>query len=344
VVTKMVAPVTGPVTQYLDTPMQFINRQRRKQKRPYNLELPYSAQIGGTTSMTGFTNPTYLLANKPFSTGPSGSYWLDKLVPQAQQIAYSRLIGAISDRASMGENLGQLGSSVRLIVDKAKIVADAVRRLRRFDVSAFAAWMDKGFVKRNSRFASQLTLELNFAIIPSINDIFSAVEILQNPIKSARVRGRATEPLSASYNTTAGFTRTWTMYGKVSAEYGARVAISNPNLYLANAMGLINPVQIAWQLLPGSFLVDWFIPVEQFLGTATDFLGLRVESSYTSWFARGNYSEYWTTYGWKGTVVFAETERAAGINLPSLTLRPLKIPSLKRAANAVSLAIQAFHK
>lgn len=340
----MVAPVTGPTYQVLDTPMEYVFRARRRQKRPYNLMLPYQAQIGKTTSMIGFVNEGYLLANKPFSTGPNGSYWLDRLVPQAQQRAYSKLIGAISDRASMGENLGQLGSSVRLIVDKAKIITDAVRRLRRFDVSAFAAWMDKGFVKRNSKFASQLTLEINFAIAPSINDIYSAVEILQNPIKSARVRGRATEPLSASYDTTSSFSRTWSLFGKVSSEYGASVAISNPNLYLANTMGLINPVQIAWQLLPGSFLVDWFLPVEQFLGTATDFLGLRVESSYTSWFARGNYSEYWTTYGWKGTVVFAETERAAGINLPSLTLRPLKIPSLKRAANAVSLAIQAFHK
>jgi hypothetical protein len=337
-------PVTGPITQVIDLPLAYTNRRRYRQKRPYDLQLNYSSQTSAARSFNGYA-PSYLLANKPFTgTGPQGQYWVDTLVPQAQQLAYSRLIGAISDRASMGENLGQLGSSIRLIVDKAKVVKDAISRLRRFDVSAFAAWMDRGFVKRNSRFAAQLTLEINFAITPSINDIYSAVDLLQNPIKSPMVKGRATVPFRTEYNTTAGFTRTWAMWGNVSAEYGARVAISNPNLYLANALGLINPLQIAWQLLPGSFLVDWLIPVEQFLGTATDFLGLRVESSYSTWFARGVYTERWTSYGWNGSVDYAETKRVPGITLPSLTLRPLKTPSLKRAANAVSLAIQAFYK
>jgi hypothetical protein len=334
----MTAPVTGPTLQSVDTPREYVNRQRYKQKRPYNLQLPYSAKQARARTFSFPTNPNYLLAKATFS-GPS--YATE--VTQAKTLAYSRFIGAISDRASMGENLGQLGSSVRLIVDKVKIVRDALTRLRRFDVSAFAAWMDKGFVKRNSKFASQLTLEINFAIAPSINDIYSAVDFLQNPIKSPMVRGRATVPYSQLLK--AGpFSRSWSMSGKVSAEYGARVAISNPNLYLANAMGLINPLQIAWQLLPGSFLVDWFIPVEQFLGSATDLLGLTVEGSYTTSFARGVYSEFWETYGWNGMTDWADVQRVSGVVLPSLTFRPLRLPSLKRAANAVSLLIQAFAK
>lgn len=340
----MVAPVTGPIAQVIDRPLEFVNRRRYRQKRPYNLQLNYYVQTGRARSFA-FANQSYSLARQPFNTGPQGSYWLDNLVPQAQAAAYSKFIGAISDRASMGENLGQLGSSVRLIADKARIIKDAVTRLRKFDVSAFAEWMDRGFVKRNSRFAAQTTLEINFAIAPAINDIFAAVEILQNPIKSPMVRGRATIPFRASVTSTSPSTRTWAMEGKVSAEYGARVAISNPNLYLANTLGLINPLQIAWQLLPGSFLVDWLIPVEQFLGMATDMLGLTVESSYTTYFARGAYSERWTApAGWTGAVDFAEVERKPGIVLPSLRFRPLKTPSWKRTANAVSLAIQAFYR
>jgi len=335
----MALPVVGPVNQEVDKPREYVLRQRYKQKRPYNLNLPYRCKQARARSFSFPTNPNYLLAKATFS-GPDYSTEIN----QAKQLAYERLKGAISDRASMGENLGQLGSSARLIADSAKTILESLRRLRRFDVSAFAQWMDKGFVKRNSRFAAAKTLEWNFAIAPAVNDIYSAIDILQNPIKSPRVRGRASVRYSQRFDTTSQFSRTWAMFGKVSAEYGCRIAISNPNLYLANTMGLINPVQIAWQLLPGSFLIDWLIPVENFLGHGTDFLGLTVESSYTTSFARGVYSEFWNTYTWNGMTDWSDTQRAPGIVLPSLTFRPLKIASFKRAANAVSLVVQAFTK
>jgi hypothetical protein len=346
----MVAPVTGPVIKTDATALEdrYVYQERYKQRRPYNLALPYWSKHGKTkiyrypnqrnVANAGFTLPDGQLLTTITETN------------QAKAIAFERLKSKISDRASMGENLGQLGSSVRLIVEKAKVVKDAITRLRRFDVSAFAAWMDRGFVKRNSRFAAQLTLEINFAIAPSVNDIYSAINILQNPIPDELVKGRASVPfnLVTSKGLPGQVQKIWSL--RVSAEYGAKVAISNRNLYLANTLGLINPVQTAWQLLPGSFLFDWFIPIEQFLGYATDLYGLSLSDSFTTTFARGTYIESWTPYpGLPGTdylisVVIAETKRQTGIILPSLALRPLKTPSLKRAANAVSLVVQAFHK
>jgi len=333
-------PISGPTYKLVDLPLEYSRQARYKQKRPYNLQLPYQGRSARARTFSYPTNPTYSLAGAVFV-----KYDQEQTeIKQAKQLAYAKLIGSISDRASMGENLGQLGSSVRLITDKALVIRKSLLALRKFDLAAFTKWVDKGFVKRNSRFAAQLTLEVNFAIAPAVNDIYSAISILQEPIKNATAHGRATVPFTKELKTSANYTATWSIAAKASAEYGAVFAISNPNLYLANALGLINPVQTAWQLLPGSFLFDWLVPVEQFLGTATDFYGLSVVGSYTTWFVRGVYSEFWNTYRWSGTSDFAEVVRETGISLPPLTYRPLKVPSLKRAANAVSLAIQAFYK
>jgi hypothetical protein len=243
----------------------------------------------------------------------------------------------------MGENIGQLGSSARLIAEKCAVVYQSLKALRRLDVSAFAHWVNRGFIKRNTKFAAQLTLEVNFAIAPSVNDIYSAINVLQNPVKASPLYGRASIPfyerLSAS-----PFARNWTSDAKVSTLYGCYVEVSNPNLYLATSMGLINPAQIAWQLLPGSFLLDWFIPVEEFLGYGTDFYGLTLTGSYTTSFVKGYYNEVWPFYNIGGLCSFFSVRRVGGIVLPSLALRPLKVPSMKRAANAASLVVQAFYK
>lgn len=49
--------------------------------------------------------------------------------------------------------------------------------------------------------------------------------------------------------------------------------ITNPNAFLLNRVGLINPVQVAWQLTPLSMFVDWWWNVSAFLGSYTDQVG-----------------------------------------------------------------------
>jgi hypothetical protein len=65
-------------------------------------------------------------------------------------------------------------------------------------------------------------------------------------------------------------------------ELGAEIFVSNPNLYLANKLGFVNPGVIAWELVPFSFVIDWFVPVGNFLSQWTDFVGLTLQKAYTT--------------------------------------------------------------
>lgn len=58
--------------------------------------------------------------------------------------------------------------------------------------------------------------------------------------------------------------------------------ITNPMLYSLSQAGLINPVSIAWELVPFSFVVDWFVPVGATLQAITAGVGLECDGGFTS--------------------------------------------------------------
>jgi hypothetical protein len=58
----------------------------------------------------------------------------------------------------------------------------------------------------------------------------------------------------------------------VICELGA--VLDNPSLAYLNTFGLINPLSIAWELVPWSFAIDWFVPVGKTLEAVTATVGL----------------------------------------------------------------------
>jgi hypothetical protein len=64
--------------------------------------------------------------------------------------------------------------------------------------------------------------------------------------------------------------------GQARTSYSTKVTIDNPNLWLLNRMGLINPLTVAWDLVPWSFVVNMFVNVNSLLNSVTDTVGLNV--------------------------------------------------------------------
>lgn len=50
------------------------------------------------------------------------------------------------------------------------------------------------------------------------------------------------------------------------------------DLHNASRIGVINPVTVAWELVPLSFVVDWVLPIGGFLETLTSLMGIRFHS------------------------------------------------------------------
>ena len=54
--------------------------------------------------------------------------------------------------------------------------------------------------------------------------------------------------------------------------------------------GLVNPLSLGWELIPFSFVVDWCMPIGNFLEALTAHYGLTFDSGFTSVTCRGSVS------------------------------------------------------
>jgi len=65
------------------------------------------------------------------------------------------------------------------------------------------------------------------------------------------------------------------------------LSVENPNLFAAGQLGLVNPAVVLFDRYPLSFVLNWFWPIQQWMASWTDFVGLRLEAPYTTKFISG---------------------------------------------------------
>lgn len=127
------------------------------------------------------------------------------------------------------------------------------------------------FKGSRSREAANLYLAGRYGVLPLLSDLENAVKFLgrkHHPRFTARgnamAQGQRTTGIPASF----GYYGTWMLIMTVTRTFEARYGI----LYEADEftrrmaqLGLTRPLSSAWELLPWSFVGDWFLQVGQYL-------------------------------------------------------------------------------
>ncbi len=341
----MVAPIVGPSRVTEDYHLYYRRRERYKQTPPYTLPMPYTSISGSVRQVSGGLDWGPSIANRPEQFRQS--VLTSSQFAQTSNMLVERFQGLLSDRASMGENLAEFGKSLSTIANKVEQVlrfTKAVKRGRFGDAAnilATAAPTRKHPVKEQAN----NWLEYHLGIAPVVGDIYSAMHLLSQPIKRTHVVAKSHHDgfVVARQQTSQAFAMNFELRCKeILASCRADVAVTNPNLFLLNALGVINPVQVAWQLVPLSFVVDWFVNVEQFLGSFTDLLGLTIENASATFRCDGLYTEWWNNYPMKGTIDIVAFDRYLGLPVPKLAVRPWKALGWQRGLTAISLLVPAL--
>lgn len=274
---------------------------------------------------------------------------------EAQNKAFSSFQKQLGDKAGLLINLVQGKQAIDMIASRSLQLLAAVRAAKRLDPKGLARALGvKPKSKTKAKDSAGMWLEYTFGWVPLITDIGTAVDVLQGPAPNPVVKGRGTvyaEVPFAEYNSRVSSTRynlnEGTLSTRIRCQYVARILIDNPDLYLANQLGFVNPAQVLWDAVPFSFVVDWFLPVNRFLGNLSYDVGLEVkDKGYTftvfamsqgvlvnRWDAIGKYDVY------PDNTQQFEMRRVNSIPLPPLQPRIPKA-SAWLAVTSLSLLIQ----
>lgn len=121
----------------------------------------------------------------------------------------------------------------------------------------------------------------------------------------------------------------------------------------AASLGLLNPALLAWELVPFSFVVDWFVPIGNYLSQFDALAGWEIRGYSLSTISRftGRWvglsqqwnPDYYITRSWEASWRRVVLNRSVGTSVPFTFMPHVKDPvSASHVANAAALLRAAF--
>jgi hypothetical protein len=137
-----------------------------------------------------------------------------------------------------------------------------------------------------------------------------------------------------------------TYVGSSVAKAGGKLRVTCTMTAELETLGLLNPLSLAWELLPYSFVIDWFLPIGDYLAATTASAGM----TWVNGWSRTERKQRATANIFNGliddvNVIYSRTVWN-GIVSPAIFLRLMDglSDSNARMASAASLLQQAFHR
>lgn len=264
----------------------------------------------------------------------------------ANNAAYEQLVGKIHDKASLLVTLAERREAADMLVSRLVSLAATIRHARKGNVTKAVRALfgnDPKGKPLKSDSVSGTHLEIQYGWGPTIADIHSILEVLDSDYPSVKVTGKGS---SGGSTNRGGGDYNWEFEGVryYTCRKTAYVSVENPLLYRLNQAGVINPLTVAWELIPFSFVIDWFIPVGNWLAAQSEFVGLNVKGCESmlaiceedQWYNQPVYKQVP-----KAHVSAMNYERRLGLSGPSLAIPPVSQGiNWMRAANAAALIHQ----
>lgn len=272
-------------------------------------------------------------------------------------------------RVNLGVAFAERKATSRMVGDTAIRLADAVKAVRRgsFREAARRLGILHDVKKPRGSNWTNHWLQLQYGWKPLLADVYGSCDALAKREQSdwrvtavARQRDELTQtwvrrPTGTTYPT--GGTDACDVVAVRKRGVFIRIdAIPQNDLTMSLAsLGVTNPLLIGWELVPYSFVVDWFLPIGNWLNSLDAMLGFGPAWTSTStwnettWTDTGFSKDFsptaWVRNNWFGTKRRLVVNRTVSYGTPLPAFPEFKDPrSLGHMANGLSLLAQAFSR
>jgi hypothetical protein len=261
--------------------------------------------------------------------------------------------------------LGTGFQSLRTITNASVRIANALLAVRKGRMTEAAALLTGKSVGPKNRpvktqlAMSQAWLELRYGWMPLVQDIYDSGQFLSNLLQdpfifktSVQRRWPMLPPATSGTGTTATSWSSWN-----AGEYYRIIGYFKENPSNIYKLGLNNPLNLAWELLPWSFVVDWAIPIGDYLharGDVSSLVGTFVTTSYMVGSAskpvlNGTQTSTWdairSNTNNSGKYAVLNRTVSTTLTVPPPEFKPLnKVATWIHAANAIALLVGVKNK
>lgn len=203
-----------------------------------------------------------------------GVPWSTSDVNSMTSLAEIRALNKLKDqKVNAALFFAEGGKTANLIAEKLSQLADAVRHFKRRMTSK--DWWKYYLTSPDklSKRAAQEVLAFQYGIRPLVGDICGAIDHFTGGPRVPRVFviGKATTSSSSLVSVNA----TNPLHIGPQAKYAWDVVtrckvrldyeMDNPNLATAEQLGISGVPELLWELVPYSFVIDWLVPVGEWL-------------------------------------------------------------------------------
>jgi len=312
-----------------------------------------------TMSLTEISKPRCALYS------PSGIYQMD-WIPGDYNLPNIwtanddiKLVGKLKDKLQGSDFdlslfLGTGHQTLGMLADTAGRIYGAYKDVRRGQIGMAAKKLTgkmppsgRSANKTNPKALAAAWLELQYGWRPLVQDCFNLAEFLAEQLNfPMRTTYRVARMVETKMTPASGYEKATLNHAFNSSRLIARIQ-EKPSAVVT--LGLQNPENLAWELLPWSFVADWFIPIGDYLAArafASHLEGTFITTRYDSGLVIGTTYNDGSKSSRGGEQYVCKRIRmtrtvSTTLVVPMPNVKPLgKVASWQHCANAVGLLTQ----
>lgn len=242
--------------------------------------------------------------------------------------------------------------TVDLVVNAVRTVGGAMLDLKRGRLASAARRLgvNEHTSKLSHKDVAGRWLELQYGWLPLLSDVKASMDAfaaIQAPPRTVILKESVVR--NSTYNGSTSPSN-WTGYGTIRRRITIQYELTE-KLPAPRSLGLTDPLSVAWELLPWSFVLDWFIPIGTFLSNLNVIPQLdgRSLTTIVNEFHVPNITVlnnlYYSgcTASFDGVAVSRQVTKGIPLALPSFKTLS-QAASAKHVLNAIALASQNLSK